>query len=81
MRYPAHIFEDSYVAADPIAHLLRVGRFRVRVVGGAQYRDEKLDFGHFARLPIDNRRLLSRVIHEEFLACTMHLPHRRTLGR
>lgn len=68
------------VTRDEVGPALRGARLGVGVAGGAEHRDEQLDLDHLAGLPIDDARLLARVVHERLLPGAMDLVHRQLLG-
>jgi hypothetical protein len=68
--------EGTHGRPDEIGELLRARRLGVRVVAGAEHRDEDLHLRHLARRPIDDAELLARVVDEELLAGAVHLSHR-----
>src|SRR5579859_588329 len=75
LRHRAEVLEGADRRPDEVGELLRARRLREGVVARAEDRDEELDLGDLAGLPIDDSRLLAGVVDEDLLAGAMHLPH------
>jgi len=62
--------------ADPIDKALRIGGFRVCVVGCSEDVNKQLTCANLAGRPINQLQLRAGVVYEHSLAGDMHLPHR-----
>ena len=76
-RHAAEEAEHTHVRPDPVGQRLAPGRLGVGEARGAEHGDEDLGLAHHARVGIDDRHLLARVVDEHLVARRMMLTHHR----
>lgn len=79
-RHASEVSERVLMARDPRRAILRLARFREGEARRSQHGDEQLDRDEFVGPPIDNRRLLARVVDDQRLARAVDLPHGQLLA-